>query len=335
MVEKTLSPLEETFFELIRAGLHGEPARLSQVPTLKEWGNLLALAKKQSVMGLLSRGVSFLPEGFRLPEPVLFRLVAEDDQVERRGAALKSVADDLVDRLSSAGLHPILMKGPVVAAFYPEPLQREYGDIDLYLAPDEFAAAPGVLAVPFAPAPDGSIHYEWKGVDVDQHRRFFDLHGLERSLPAPGTPEATLLMLSAHTMKHACGAGAGLRQCIDMAMAYERLGDSVSPERLLQVYRQSGTLRWNRLLSAFIERYLGFHPILEGEGTNPELLLRIVLEGGNFGHHAAGRAAALEASPFRRKADTALRFLRKLPFSLRFAPRETLCSLFSLAAGNR
>ena len=145
MVEKTLSPLEETFFELIRAGLHGEPARLSQVPTLKEWGNLLALAKKQSVMGLLYRGVSFLPEGFRLPEPVLFRLVAEDDQVERRGAALKSVADDLVDRLSSAGLHPILMKGPVVAAFYPEPLQREYGDIDLYLAPDEFAAAPGIL----------------------------------------------------------------------------------------------------------------------------------------------------------------------------------------------
>ena len=335
MVEKTLSPLEETFFELIRAGLHGEPARIGQVPTLQDWGGLLTLAKKQSVMGLLYRGVSFLPEGFKLPEPVLFRLVAEADQVERRGAALKSVADDLVSRLSSAGLHPILMKGPMVAAYYPVPQQREYGDIDLYLAPDEFAAAPGVLEVPFTQAPDGSIHYEWKGVDVDQHRRYFDLHLPERRLPAPGTPEATLLMLSAHAMKHACGTGVGLRQCIDMAVAYEGLKDAVPRERLLQVFRQSGTLRWNRLLSAFIEQYLGFQPIVEGEGTDPEPLLRIVLEGGNFGHHAAGRTAALEASPFRRKADTALRFLRKLPFSLHFAPRETLCSLLSLAAGNR
>lgn len=330
-----MAPLEETFFELIRAGLHGRAARLSHVPTLKEWAGLLELARRQSVMGLLYRGVSFLPEGFKLPEQVLFRLIAEGDRVERRGAALKSVADDLVNRLSSAGLHPILMKGPVVAAFYPEPLQREYGDIDLYLAPDEFASAPKVLDVPVTTAPDGSIHYEWQTVDVDQHRCYFDLHIPERRLPAPGTPEALLLSLSAHAMKHACGTGVGLRQCIDMAVACDGLRDAVSQERLLQVYRQSGTLRWNRLLSAFIEQYLGFQPIVGGEGMNPEPLLRIVLKGGNFGHHAAGRTAALDASPFRRKADTAFRFLRKLPFSLHFAPRETLCSLFSLAAGNR
>ena len=334
-MEKTLSPLEETFFELIRAGLHGEPARIGQVPTLKDWGGLLTLAKRQSVMGLLYRGVSFLPEGFRLPEPVLFRLVAEADHVERRGAALKSVADDLTDRLSSAGLHPVLMKGPVVAAYYPVPQQREYGDIDLYLAPDEFAAAPKVLEVPFTQAPDGSIHYEWKGVDVDQHRRYFDLHLPERRLPAPGTPEATLLMLSAHAMKHAVGTGVGLRQCIDMAVAYEHLGPEVSPEHLESVFRDSGTLKWNRLLSAFIEKYLDFHPSFGGGKTNPDPLLQIVREGGNFGHHAHGRLEAMGKPAPRRKADTAWRFLKRLPFSLRYAAGETLRSVFSLAEGNR
>lgn len=334
-MEKTLSPLEETFFELIRAGLHGEPARLSKVLTLKDWGGLLTLAKRQSVMGLLYRGVSFLPEGFRLPEPVLFRLVAEADQVERRGAALKSVADDLTDRLSSAGLHPVLMKGPVVAAYYPVPQQREYGDIDLYLAPDEFAAAPKVLEVPFTQAPDGSIHYEWKGVDVDQHRRYFDLHVPARRLPAPGTPEATLLMLSAHAMKHAVGTGVGLRQCIDMAVAYEHLGPEVSPEHLESVFRDSGTLKWNRLLSAFIEKYLDFHPSFGGGKTNPDPLLQIVREGGNFGHHAHGRLEAMGKPALRRKADTAWRFLKRLPFSLRYAAGETLRSVFSLAEGNR
>ena len=335
MVEKALSPLEEIFFELIRAGLHGRKPDIPQDLSLKDWGGLLSLAKKQSVMGLLYRGVSFCGEGYPLPEPVLFRLVAEDDRVERTGAKLKQASEDLSARLSSAGLHPILLKGATVAAYYPVPLQREYGDIDLYLPPEEFDIVPEVLGVPFTTAPDGSIHYSWQEVDVDQHRRYFDLHIPEQKLPVPGTPEATLLMLSAHAMKHAVGTGVGLRQCIDIAMAYEHLGPEVSPERLERVFRDSGTLKWNRLLSAFIEEYLDFHPIFGGGGAHPEPLLKIVQKGGNFGHHAHGRLEAIGKSALRRKADTALRFVKRLPFSLRYAPRETLHSVFSLAEGNR
>ena len=334
-MEKTLSPLEETFFELIRAGLHGRKPDIPQDLSLKDWGGLLSLAKKQSVTGLLYRGAQFCGEGYHLPEPVLFRLVAEGDHVERRGAALHRTAEDLVARLSEAGLHPLLMKGPAVAAFYPEPLQREYGDIDLYLPPEEFHKAPQVLGVTETMAPDGSLHFDWMGVDVDLHRRYFDLHVSARRLPAPGTPEATLLMLSAHAMKHAVGTGVGLRQCIDMAVAYEHLGPEVSPEHLESVFRDSGTLKWNRLLSAFIEKYLDFHPSFGGGKTNPDPLLQIVREGGNFGHHAHGRLEAMGKPASRRKADTAWRFLKRLPFSLRYAAGETLRSVFSLAEGNR
>lgn len=334
MVEKTLSPLEEIFFELIRAGLHGRNPDIPRDLSLQDWGGLLSMAKKQSVVGLLYRGVSFCGEGYPLPEQVLFRLVAEDDRVERLGEKHMRASEDLSARLTSAGLHPILLKGATVAAYYPVPLQREYGDIDLYLPPEEFDKAPEVLGVPLTTAPDGSIHYSWQEVDVDQHRRFYDLHVPERRLPAPGTPEATLLMLSAHAMKHAVGAGVGLRQCIDVAMAYEHMGPELSRERLERVFRDSGTLKWNRLLSAFIEEYLDFHPLFGGAGVRPEPLLKIVQQGGNFGHHAHGRLEAIEKSALRRKADTALRFVKRLPFSLRYAPGETLRSVFSLARGN-
>ena len=194
---------------------------------------------------------------------------------------------------------------------------------------------PEVLGVPLTTAPDGSIHYSWQEVDVDQHRRYFDLHVPEHCLPVPGTPEATLLMLSAHAMKHAVGTGVGLRQCIDMAVAYEQLGPAVTPERLELVFQDSGTLKWNRLLSAFIEDYLDFHPLFGGAGTRSEPLLKIVLQGGNFGHHAHGRLEAIGKSALRRKADTAMRFVKRLPFSLRYAPRETLRSVFFLAEGNK
>jgi hypothetical protein len=335
MVEKTLSPLEEIFFELIRAGLHGRRPDIPKDLSLQDWAGLLKLAKMQSVTGLLYRGVSFCGEGYPLPEPVLFRLVAEDDRVERTGARLRQASEDLTLKLSSAGLHPILLKGATIAAYYPVPLQREYGDIDLYLPPEEFDKAPEMLGVPVTTAPDGSIHYSWQEMDVDQHRRYFDLHIPEQKLPAPGTPEATLLMLSAHAMKHAVGTGVGLRQCIDMAMAYEHLGPELSPERLESVFRASGTYKWNRLLSAFIEEYLDFHPLFGGAGTRPEPLLKIVQQGGNFGHHAHGRLEAIGKSALRRKADTTLRFLRRLPFSLKYAAGETLRSVFSLAAGNQ
>ena len=334
MVEKTLSPLEEIFFELIRAGLHGRKPDIPRDLSLQDWGGLLSMARKQSVVGLLYRGVSFCGEGYPLPEQILFRLVAEDDRVERTGEKLKNASDGLSLTLSSAGLHPIVLKGATVAAWYPVPTQREYGDIDVYLPPEEFDRASEVLGMPVSKAPDGSLHYQWQGVDVDLHRRYFDLHLPDRRLPVPGTPEATLLMLSAHAMKHAVGAGVGLRQCIDMAVAYEHLGPQVATERLESVYRDSGTLRWNRLLSAFIEKYLDFHPAFGGEGTCPDALLKIVREGGNFGHHAGGRLDAINKSALRRKADTLLRFVKRAPFSLKYAAGETIRSVLSLAGGN-
>ena len=334
MVEKALSPLEAILFELVKAGLQGRTPDIPQDLSRHDWEMLIGLARKQSVTGLLYRGVSFCPEGYRLPEPILFLLVAEIGRVERQGKNMQKVAEDLFARLTGEGLSPILMKGPSVAAYYPEPLQREYGDIDLYLTPKEFEKAPEVLGVQADKAPDGSLHYLWKGVDVDQHRKYFDLHLPVEKLPAPGTPEAVLLMLSAHAMKHAVGAGVGLRQCIDMSVAYQHLGASVSAEGLERIYKDSGTLRWNRLLSAFIEEYLDFHPVFGGKGTNPGSLLQIVQEGGNFGHHASGRKEALGKTPFRRKADTAFRFLRRLPFALRYAPRESCFSILDLAKGN-
>ena len=60
----------------------------------------------------------------------------------------------------------------------------------------------------------------------------------------------------------------------------------------------------------------------------------MVLEGGNFGHFATARPEELAADDRRRKLNTFRRFLRRLPFSLRYAPRETFATIWALTKGN-
>ena len=320
--------MTECFFQLIRAGLNGTP--LTDFPKLegKEWAELVNLARKQTVVGLLYQGISQLPEGYPLPQNLLFLLIAEIGQIEKESRKVKATADALIEELQAQGLHPLIMKGPSVAAFYAQPLLRECGDIDLYLPPDEFDKA-AALAGEVTPAPDGSVHYKRDGIDIDQHRRYFDIHS--RVLPAVPSPEAILLMLSAHILKHCMGPGIGLRQICDLAMAYKAL--NVEPERLRACFRDAGLERWNQLLFSFLHKYLGAEPLYENQ-PSPEPLLKIVLEGGNFGHHSQAREASLYKSPLRRKFGTARLYLRRLPFSLRYAKKELLPMVGELLKGN-
>ena len=152
-------------------------------------------------------------------------------------------------------------------------------------------------------------------------------------------------MLSAHILKHAIGAGVGIRQCCDLTMALQALRGQYDPAALRDLFRRTSTLRWNRLLFSFLADHLGLaddsgFPFAD-ERVSSEPLLRIVLEGGNFGHYAEARNSAIKAgaggdpvATRRRKRNTLGRFLHRLPFSLRYAPRETLATMLSLARGN-
>lgn len=320
--------MKDLFFVLICAALYGR--NLKRFPSLsdRQWNALAALARKQTVLGVFYQGLSHLPQGYEFPEGFLLQLVAEVGKIEKQGRKIQQVADDLLKGFQAAGLHPILMKGPEVARFYPAPLLRECGDIDLYFPPEEFDKAVGI-AGKVSPAPDGSVHYKREDIDIDQHRHYFDIHS--RKLPAVPSPEATLLMLSGHILKHCMGVGIGLRQLCDMAMAYKGL--EVDTEKLRLCFREAGLERWNKLLFSFLHKHLGAAALYD-DLPDPKPLVDIILEGGNFGHHSKERAASLHKSPFRRKLGTARLVMRRLSFSLRYAPRELLPMVGELLKGN-
>lgn len=360
----TVSPTTHALLALVRSalGLAGTPAGgsadVKENPAVDwnalseaDWQEILQMARKQTVTGLLFRGVANLPAEVQVPDSLLFPLMEETDRIRRQSRLVARTAKEITEFFEGRILHPIILKGPSVACFYPEPDLRESGDIDLYFNEKEFGKAVHAIrerlqkdgqSESLTTLPDGSVHYNWNGIDIDQHAQYFDLSSSEGLPPVPSS-EATLLMLSAHILKHSMGAGIGLRQLCDMAMAYQAL--PYDRARLLACYEATGTADWNRLLASFLIRYLGttrtpYTSAIESQPSDsPELpdpapLLNIVLGGGNFGHHEPSREKALQTGPLQRKLDTARRFLGRLPFSIRYGPRQLAHYLKELIKGN-
>ena len=336
---KPIAPQLRAFFALLRSGFYERtlsPEELPLVASLSatDWMGLARLARQQAVPGLIYQAITLLPKSVSVPGDAVLSLMARAQEIAHRNRFKADVTERLMARFAEQGLTPLIMKGATVAAYYARPELRESGDIDFYFPPEQLERASACLTEPHLD-PEGSIHSKEEGVDIDLHDRYFDLHCAIRKLPKPGTPEATLLMLSAHILKHAIGTGVGIRQCCDMTAAYRALKDDIDPAALKQLFTQTGTLRWNRLLFSFLAEWLEMdEQIFAEEHVSSTPLLQIILEGGNFGHYAITRQTALNASDRQRKRDTLRRFLRRLPFSLRYAPRETFARIGSLIRGN-
>lgn len=337
--------MNSLFFALLRSGLWERPltdSELAAAATLgeAEWAALVEIARRQTVSGLFYRAFTHLPADFRIPGDFVLDLMAIAGGLARENQAKSAVTDRIFAECAAAGLHPVVMKGQSVAVYYAHPELRYSGDIDLFFPPEEYPRALTLLGG--EAAPDGTRHIRRGGIDIDIHDRYFDLHCPDKKLPAVDTPEATILLLSSHILKHAIGPGVGLRQCCDIAVAWQALASSINPKKMLEIFRLTRTLRWNRLLFSFLAEYLGLSETLFADERVPsQPLLRIILEGGNFGHFAAARTAALQAGASgeraatrRRKRNTLSRFIKRLPFSLRFAPRETFATMWTLVRGN-
>ncbi len=177
-----LSSEHKALFSLLRAGLwEREPDDLSPFPlTDAQWWDVYRMAVRQTVTGIVCRGLHHLPEALLPGDALMIRWVAETDRIERKNRRMDAVVCLLTQRMGRNGLHPVLLKGQGVAAFYEHPLTRECGDIDLcFLSEEEEREAAELMrraGCRTEKQPDGSNCYSWQGVEVEHHTRLFDLH---------------------------------------------------------------------------------------------------------------------------------------------------------------
>lgn len=350
---------------LLRAGLwECAPAASGCFPLSSEaWGQLYRLARRQTVTGIVFSGLQRLPDDLMPPEALLVRWAAEVDAIERRNRAVDAAVVELTSFFRSKGLNPILQKGQGVALCYADPALRESGDIDFYFAgPKAFSAAVRYIrmgGVSASTQPDGSIHYRWRGIDVEHHRRLLDLHNPMLRSYAAGlasawgnsavelhsahgstvsvpSPPLCLLLLNLHILKHAVGRGIGLRQLCDLARACHVFSSPAAEAEFVRVSRRLGLGRWDALLHAFLVDSLGLDAArlpYPRRASGAADLSAIVWRGGNFGFYSSAGRRSVGASARSRKLLTARSFLSNLRFSFRYAPKESLWIMAGLVEG--
>lgn len=366
MTEKELT----AFFSLLMAGLWDTADESGAFPSLshEEWKGIMALSSMQTVTGLTFLGLGTLPEDKMPPLDILAGWTARADAVENQGRKMDSALGSLCSFMQENGIEPVLQKGQGIAAMYSHPSMRECGDIDFWFRDRETMNEADALVksrgIKVSGEPDGSSCYVWEGIVVEHHSRLLDLYspfvgrylrtlvaddcfrrqrlggsGAEVLLPSP---ELNLLMLYAHVLKHAVGKGIGLRQICDAAVACSGYSGSLDRDRFREMCSRAGIVRWCGLLHSFMTEYLGLRPdMLPFEADRdktrrmaPDILLDIVLRGGNFGQYDAAGAAPRRKG-FSRKLHTAMAFLRNSRFSLSVAPGEAVAVFFSLLAGQK
>ena len=234
---------------------------------------------------------------------------------------------------------------------------------------DPLAGIPGAVR---KRQPDNSWSYLVDGIVVEHHadlvdiqsprakryvKRLIEKKGFEKVVTGDGVevmvpaPEVNLLLLSSHILKHAFGVGIGLRQFCDYAVARRYYEGRVNEEEMREIWKKTGLEKWQWLLEEFIGRFLDSDYVLARNDNKDlqddshserseesfdkkktDVLLDIVLKGGNFGVYSKDRENVSHAR-WMRKMQTFRSLAGNVRFAFRYAPREWFWTIVQLLGG--
>ena len=130
-----MKTVEKTYLALLRAGLWDTKV---SVEGDVDWKALMVLAKRQSTTALICHAALQL-EGNVVPTSLQPKMQAFLLKTINAHASMNRAIASIVTRLHEQGIDSVLLKGQGVASYYPTPLLRQCGDIDLYV--EDYAAA--------------------------------------------------------------------------------------------------------------------------------------------------------------------------------------------------
>ena len=308
--------IEHLFFTLLRAGLWEQSVRLSSLGDI-DLGQIIELAKSQSVLGIVVRGLENVVDlDIKLPETISEDIV----EMEKWNRMMSFSIGVFVEKLREAGIDTLLVKGQGIAQCYERPLRRSAGDIDFFLDAENYEKAK-VFFVPLATRVGkeevkrkhfnftidpwkielhGTMHGGLtKQIDDELDRiqedtfsgnvRVWDDNGVEVHLPGV---DDDIVFVFAHILQHFFQGGIGVRQICDWCRLLWTYNDSVDQSLLETRLQRMKVMREWKAFATYAVEYLGMPkeamPFYEESNRLQRYARRInsfVLEVGNFGRN--------------------------------------------------
>ena len=265
------------------------------IPSVEITDDLILEASQQAVTALI------LPQN----RPEALRITANNIR-------LVNVQKEVDQALQ--GIPYAVLKGLAAAIYYPEPLKRSLGDIDIIVAPKDFAKAyhalekGGFAAEEALETDDRHLHFHKNGICIELHHRFAILNTKEQeeqldgwifeALPSlervsvanctfPILPQLLNgLVLLSHINQH-MESGLGVRQMIDWTLYVDQRLHDADWLAFQEKADLLGLTRLAKVASKWGQMYLGLSQSIfwcqEAEDDVCEKLLEYIIESGNFG----------------------------------------------------
>lgn len=303
---------DRSLFQFLQFSL-GDREEFDAVFSEKDWNELHRISTRQSLLGIVFSGISRLPAQSRPPRLLLLKWSFQAESLKGMNELQNSEAARLTELFRSRGRRTAVLKGQANARLYPDPFIRQPGDIDLWVDGGRASVESLLQEMNLLGEPSISKHHlelAKKGSKVPVEVHFKPAAGLRRPrtnralmkfldeqiLKSEMVPEGfyapplkfALVMQLAHIYQHFLGSGIGLRQLVD----YSRLLRAATPEERAEVSGMLKRVGLHRIGAAVMWTMREVFDVDEGlllckpDAKRGHVLLREVMEGGNFGNFA-------------------------------------------------
>lgn len=338
--------ITETYFiELLRGFVTGSKEIKLNTTGVDE-GELLALAKRHSVQGIVWHMANTL--GHKFSDSTWAELSKAYDRTVMQMINRETAAISLCRKLSSEGIEHILFKGLTVSSCYPVSELRTFGDVDIIVHKEDEEPIREMLknmGFSHSVADEGVVnaykkgreHYEFHtalNVSLIKGQEFFDdIWGHTVAFGNDGSKmfehEFHLCYLISHIEKHVYGGGAGIRMYLDIALYIKAHRDEIDFENVRRILRSCGLDKFLNTVLYLCDRWFSLNVPNWVEDLPEDLYRRVcdfTLSGGIFGElgHTSNISTALHARMSQGRKGARMRLL----LSRVFPPKYELYRLY-------
>lgn len=322
--------LYDLFYLFVRAGLHENVSLVIGKEISDEiWLDLFEMARMQAVGGIFIEGVA--RSGVKPGNRIWMRWLGYLVQLQRMNRKVEEKGRKWLEELKTAGMMAEVFKGVEAGKWYPDPLARSSGDIDLVIIQgweraEEFLKSRGVEYRD----EHGDLVFKEDGIPLELHKRREYLYSpfadrkLRRLLASDKqSKELFAVCLILHFRRHVLTYGCGLKQVCDIVMMLRRADlDGFEMRRLLKALKLE---KFSRTLFGFIRKRFGVtdFPLLPVYGSEVRLLEDIIhRDGYMLKKEREGRALSLSA--WKRMLGNACFWMRRCVRLFPLMPGEAL-----------
>ena len=308
---------QEQLFQLLRQSM-GLEEQKDFAATAEDWQWLHEEANRQSLTGVIYGAVAQLPASQQPTMELLIQWICEADVINGKNELLNQESARLTKLFGEAGRRTAILKGQANAPLYPDKFLREPGDIDIWveggrdsvlalLQTDTFASLTGnkklkpenhevllhsnenkvSIEVHFRPSSGNFNPFTNRRLQQWLNAEIMNTEVVEEGFNVPSM-KFNLMMQLAHIQRHFFELGIGLRQICDYFMLLRN--SSEEDRRLVAAHLKGFGLRETaRALMWVLGEMLQLDRALmlcEPDSYRGEWMLRVIMEGGNFGQNA-------------------------------------------------